>query len=73
MFIHNAKIFAIQVYYELTEENQEREVDGLVEALKKFKLNTGLILTYNQKDKIMKENKKIVLKPVWEWFLETKK
>lgn len=63
---------AIQVCYELNEDNKEREIDGLVEALTKFKLKQGLILTYDQEDVIETQNKKIIVKPVWEWLASVK-
>ncbi len=59
---------AIQVCYEFNEENKNREINGLLEAMKEFKLNQGLILTYDQEDEL--EKKKIILKPVWKWLLE---
>ena len=62
---------AIQVCYELTRENREREVQGLIEAMNKFKLKKGLILTYDQEEEIkLNKNKKIIIKPVWKWLLE---
>src|SRR3989338_3108619 len=63
---------AIQVCYELNEDNKEREINGLMEALTKFKLKQGMVLTYNQKDIIETQNKKILVKPVWKWLLENK-
>ncbi|MEK6972815.1 MAG: ATP-binding protein [archaeon] len=60
---------AIQVCYELNEDNNEREINGLVEVLAKFKLKQGLILTYDQEDMIEIQNKKILIKPVWKWLL----
>ena len=63
---------AIQVCYELNEDNKEREINGLINALKLFELEQGLILTYNQADTIETGNKKIFLKPVWKWFLDNK-
>lgn len=59
---------AFQVCYKLTDENQEREIDGLLEAMEKFDLKEGYILTYNQKDEFNKNNKKIIVKPVWKWL-----
>ena len=59
---------AIQVCYEISEENKEREISGLVEALKKFNLKNGLILTYNQEDKIKIDDKIINVIPVWKWL-----
>ncbi|MCF2140123.1 MAG: ATP-binding protein [Candidatus Lokiarchaeota archaeon] len=59
---------AIQVCYELNENNMKREFDGLIEALIKFNLNEGLILTYDDEDEVKYENKKIIIKPVWKWI-----
>jgi len=61
---------SIQVCYELTEDNKQREIDGLMEAMEMFKLEEGLILTYKQEDKFKVNNKKIIIKPVWKWLLE---
>lgn len=43
---------AIQVCYELTNENMEREVKGLINTMKKFPNLEGKIVTLNQTDKI---------------------
>ncbi|MCK5625200.1 ATP-binding protein [Candidatus Pacearchaeota archaeon] len=61
---------AIQVCYELNDENINREVDGILEAVKKFKLKEALIITFNQEDKIIKDNLKIKVIPIWRWLLE---
>ncbi len=61
---------AIQVCYELTDDNKGREVAGLAEALEKFGLTEGLILTHNQEDVLKIENKTIAIKPVWKWNME---
>lgn len=61
---------AIQVCYELTEDNQEREINGLIAALNEFNLKKGFILTNNQNDEFIVDNKKIIIKPVWKWLLE---
>ena len=67
----NKIIQAIQVCYELTKENKEREIEGLTEAMNKFKLKEGLILTYDKEEEIkLKGNSKIIIKPVWKWLLE---
>ncbi len=59
---------AIQVTYEMNEENKRRELNGLLEAMGKFGLNEGLIITFNQEDEINIRGRKIVLKPVWKWM-----
>lgn len=63
-------IQAIQVTYVLDADNKEREIGGLVEALKKFKLKEGLILTYNQEDRFKIGDIIIQLLPVWKWLLQ---
>ncbi|MCX6741823.1 MAG: ATP-binding protein [Candidatus Pacearchaeota archaeon] len=61
---------AIQVCYELNEKSKDREITGLIEALEKFKLKEGLILTNDQEEEIKENGKKIIVKPVWKWLLE---
>lgn len=65
-------INAIQVCYDLNEDNKEREISGLSEAMDKFKLNKGLILTNSQEEEIKIEGKKIKVTPVWKWILTEK-
>lgn len=38
-------------------------------TLERFKLKKGLILTYDQENKIKVGNKEIIIMPVWKWFL----
>lgn len=61
---------AVQATYELNEGNREREISGLLSAMEFFRLNKGLILTNDQEEELIKDNKKIVIKPVWKWLLE---
>ncbi len=66
---------AIQVTYELNDQNKDREIKGLLEAMKFFKLKEGLLLTYDQEYEIKVKDKdgktrKIIVKPVWKWLLE---
>ena len=61
---------AIQVCYDLNEKNKDREINGLLEALNKFNLNEGLIITYYQENDIKVENKKIKVVPAWKWLLK---
>lgn len=60
---------AFQVCHTLNEENKERELAGLEEAMKTFGLDEGHILTYDQEDFLEKDGKKIRLIPVWKWLL----
>ena len=59
---------AVQVCYELTSENREREVRGLVETCKKFPGVKPLIVTFNQKDKISYDGMIIEAVPAVEFF-----
>lgn len=61
---------AIQVCYDFNEENKTREISGLMSALKEFNLKKGFILTYNQDDEFLIEDKEIKVLPVWKWLLE---
>ena len=61
---------AIQVCYELTDDNKEREINGLLEALDTFNLITGLILTFNQDDSLIVGDKSILVKPTWRWMID---
>lgn len=56
---------AVQVCYELTEDNKDREIAGLRDAMERFNLKTGTILTLRQKDDF--GNIKVL--PAWEWML----
>jgi predicted AAA+ superfamily ATPase len=54
---------AIQVCIEITDENFEREFNGLKEAMKIFKLSYGQIVTLNQSDKFVENEMTIELIP----------
>ncbi|EQD75290.1 hypothetical protein B1B_02203 [mine drainage metagenome] len=58
-------IKAIQVTYELNEDNKRRELDGLLEALNEFGLNEGTVITFNQEDEIIAGPREIHVKPAW--------
>lgn len=60
---------AYQVCYNLTEENKDREINGLVEALTFIKKDSGQILTLNQTDEFVVNDKKIFVKSVWKWMM----
>ncbi len=55
---------AIQVCYELTPQNRDREIKGLKEVQKRFNIDTLTLITSNQSEKI--ENIDIV--PAWKYF-----
>ncbi len=59
---------ALQVCYELNEDNKNREVNGLIEAIEKFNLREGLIITFDQDDEFEAKGRKIIVKSVWKWL-----
>lgn len=65
----NKIIQAIQVTKELNEKNRSREIDGLLEAMNKFNLRKGLILTLDEEDELNIDKKKINIIPIWKWYL----
>jgi predicted AAA+ superfamily ATPase len=66
----NKVTHAIQVCAEVSQENLPREVNGLLEALTFFDLDVGMIITLNQEDEIIQDDKKIKLIPAWKWFMD---
>jgi predicted AAA+ superfamily ATPase len=64
----NKVTYAIQVCAEISQDNLAREVNGLLEALTFFDLEKGFIITMNQEDEIVQDEKKIHLIPAWKWF-----
>ncbi len=59
---------AIQACYRLHEDNQKRETQGLLEAMRQLKLEEGLIVTFDQEDALMGDGKKIRVLPAWKWM-----
>jgi hypothetical protein len=58
----------IQVCYVLNTENEERELNGLVDAMNYFNFQEGTIITMNQKDIIRIDDKEILVLPAFEYF-----
>ncbi len=60
---------AVQVAYELNDGNREREMEGVIEAIEKNKLERGIVLTYNSEESIETGGKEIKVMPAWKWCL----
>lgn len=60
---------AIQVCYDMNSDNQEREIKGLLSALKFFKLKEGVLLTIDQTDKILLDGYCINVRPAYNFIL----
>ncbi len=59
----------IQVCYNLTINNQDREINGLIEAMDFFDKEEGILVTFNQEDLIIHNNKKIKVVPAHKFIL----
>jgi len=65
------KIFkAVQVTVNIkNEKTKEREIKGLIESLKKYNLNDGIILTEDEFANLIFDDFKIKIRPLWFWLL----
>ncbi|MFH1072848.1 MAG: ATP-binding protein [Nanoarchaeota archaeon] len=62
---------AMQVCYALTAENEKREFEGLIQAMRVTKRKKSLVLTYDQEETRVYEGKHIQILPVWKWLVES--
>jgi predicted AAA+ superfamily ATPase len=60
---------AWQVCWEITPRNEQRELKGLLEAMRQHKIPNGGILTYDQEEVRAIDGQKIPVIPVWKWLL----
>ena len=59
----------IQVCYELTPDNEKREIGALMKASRELNCKNLQIITWNQEDTIERGNLKIEITPLWKWLL----
>lgn len=69
VFDNNKCHMLIQVCEQVHNENQVREVNGLIEAIKYFNMTEGYIITKNQKDELTIDTSKIHLIPANEFIV----
>lgn len=60
---------AIQVCYFIDQNNESRERGGLLEAMRTYNLEKGIILTYDQEYSFEIESLPVDVVPVWKWLL----
>src|SRR3990167_7174292 len=66
----NRIVHAIQVTMSLlSPEVKKREIEGLMEAMRAYGLQEGMILTENEQDIIEMEEGRILVMPIWKWLL----
>ncbi|MBD3789921.1 MAG: ATP-binding protein [Campylobacterales bacterium] len=64
------KEMLVNVSYEIKDEKtRQREVNGLLEAMEYFKLDTAYLITKDEKSEIALEEKRIFVIPLYEWML----
>jgi predicted AAA+ superfamily ATPase len=56
---------AFQVSWQVNAGNEEREVEGILEAMNYLNLNEGRIITFDQEDQITKSGRTVTLVPAW--------
>lgn len=66
----NQPELAIQVCYELNPDNTDREMKGLVEAMNEFNIGKGMIITFDQEDRLEKDGTTIDVLPAWKFLAE---
>ena len=59
---------AVQVCFELTPDNRERELAGLLGAMRELSLREGTIVTLRQKDFAREDGRNIRIVPAGEWL-----
>jgi len=64
------KLFAFQVTWELNQENEKREINGLIETCQYIGINQGKILTFDEEDNKKIDDINIQIIPVWKWLLK---
>lgn len=65
----SGRLSGIQVCYELSDENREREIRGLVDACRQIGVDNGLILTWGEERDIVEDGIAVFIRPVWRWCL----
>ncbi|WP_386688632.1 ATP-binding protein [Lonepinella sp. MS14437] len=65
---NNQPILLLQVCWQLTTENQEREQNGLLDAMVYFNMDRAVIISFEQQDKILIGEKVIDIVPFGTFF-----
>jgi predicted AAA+ superfamily ATPase len=65
----NSITHLIQVCYDLSMNNQQREINGLLEAMSYFDVSRGTIVTFDQTDEFILDDKTIEVIPAHFWLM----
>lgn len=67
----NKPVLLIQVTQGLNDEKiKNREISSLIIAMKELKMDSALLLTEDNEEKIKIKSKTIIVKPIYKWLLE---
>ena len=69
--VNEKAVEIVQVTYQLTEDNFQREVNGLIKALKFFGKDKGVIITMNDSDSLVEDGFNIDVVPAYRYLSET--
>ncbi|MEA3443781.1 MAG: ATP-binding protein [Bacteroidota bacterium] len=72
VFQHGKLSQIYQVCWELNQDNMDREINGLLEAMIFFNTTRAYIITNNQSDTFIIDDKTILAIPFFEWAVEEK-
>lgn len=61
---------AVQVCWELSRDNEEREINGALRAMERFGLKEAVLVTRDQSDLISEGGRIIRVVPAWKWLCE---
>ena len=59
---------AVQVCWELSRDNEEREINGALRAMERFGLKEAVLVTRDQSDLISEGGRIIRVVPAWKWL-----
>ena len=59
---------AVQVCWELSRDNEEREINGALRAMERFGLKAAVLVTRDQSDLINEGGRIIRVVPAWKWL-----
>ena len=63
-------ILAVQVCYNLNQDNLDRELTGIESAMIDLNIKEGIIVTFDQEDTFEMKNRQIRAVPVWKYLLD---
>ena len=67
-FLHRHTVTAaVQACVKLTDEDKDREIEGLRKAMEAFSLPSGTIVTEDQRDRLTFGKRHIDIIPFWDW------